>query len=230
MKKLIFLSLYSLSLSISAQIQQINNGSFNELIFFVGISNPEYDNAEGSRYLDKEFVLAKINDIKKAQLIRFNVVENSIEVMKEGGKIMYLSQSHPYTIKLLGGSNKVYETKPYIDDNGAKNTSFFEKVHVDERYTLYRKERIKYVPKKIAKSSYDQDVPAKFVNVNDHFYMTDFKSKSSELIEIPRKKKSFLNFFKDSSNKLDKFVKKEKLKFENTDDLIKILDFYFAYK
>ncbi|MEL6917237.1 MAG: hypothetical protein AAFO99_05845 [Bacteroidota bacterium] len=230
MKKLLIVFLIIPASHISAQIVRNTTESFNELVFFVGINNPEYDNAEGSRYLNEEFVLAKINSISKVQPVRFNLIENSIEIRKEDGTIMSLSQSYDYTIKLVDGSKKEYETKRFKNENGDIKTSFFEKIHATENYALYFKERIRYIPKKPAKSSYDQEVPAKFVKGISKFYMAFSKSESQELIEIPRRKKDFLKTFMDKDGTMEKFLKKEKLKFDKKEDLVKLLDFYFIKK
>jgi hypothetical protein len=118
MKKLIFTVAWLIVTGIFAQIQQPRNDSFNELVFFVGTNNPEFEKAEGSRYLNADFVPARVNQIRETQLVRFNVVENAIEVKKGSEQIMTLSTSYKYTITLLDGSDKTYETLSFRDETG----------------------------------------------------------------------------------------------------------------
>ncbi len=86
MKKKIALLLSLLSLSLSGQIHQDRNGDIDELVFYISTVNTEYDKAEGSRYLNATFVPARINGLTETQFIRFNVVENTIELKKNDGK------------------------------------------------------------------------------------------------------------------------------------------------
>ena len=227
--KTYLLIIFSLTtLFVSAQLQQVNNGSIDDLVFFVSTNNKIYDKeAKGSRYLNKEFIPARINTIKEVQLIRFNAVENTIEIKDSEDKILTLSKSYDYSVKLLDGSNKLYETHAYMDEDGVKVISFFEKIHTTEKYTLYLKERIIYVPTKKAKSSYEQDVPGKFKKGNTIFYVTDLNQKNTGLVAVSKKKKALSLLFKEKTKDIEKRIKKEGLKIDKRKDIITILNFYF---
>lgn len=213
--------------SISAQIQQVNNGSLNELVFYVGTNTTEYDKeAEGSRYLDKEFTPAKINNIEETQFVRFNAVENTIE-LKDKDRVLTLSKSYDYSIKLLNGSDKTFETHSFIDEDGTTTTSFFEKLYTSENFALFLKERIIYIPAKKAKSSFEQDVPGKFKKGNTIFYVTNLEGKSVGLTEIPKKRKNLSKLFGNQTKSIEKFIKKEELKMNKKEDILKVLIFYF---
>ncbi|MFS4493860.1 hypothetical protein [Maribacter sp. 2308TA10-17] len=228
MKIYVIIAFYLISISASAQIQQTNNGSLNELVYYVGTNTKKYDDeAEGLRYLTEQFTPATINGITETQLVRFNVVENTIEIKDENNKVLTLSQSYDYTVKLLDGSNKTYETHSFIDENGNKSITFFEKLYGNENFRLYLKERIIYIPAKKSTSSYEQDVPGKFKKGNTIFHITDFISNSSILIEVPKKGKKLAILFKDQAKYMEKFIKHEKLKTDQKEDLIKIFNSYF---
>ncbi|MEK6154744.1 hypothetical protein WIW50_15860 [Flavobacteriaceae bacterium 3-367] len=226
MKRTILLALCLAGLSAQGQIQRPNNETFNELAFFVGTNNPIYDEAEGSRYLLEEFVSARINGMEKVQLLRFNVVENSIEIKRENGEVMGLDRSTPYRIALLDGSGRWFETRPYRDERGKLQTTFFERLHRGEGYTLYFKENIKFVPKKPAKSSYEQDVPAKFKREGARFYLQGL-GPEGEVVELPRKRKNLVPLFGERAGEMEKHIKKQKLDPYKREDLVKLLDFYF---
>lgn len=212
----------------SAQLQQVNNGSIDDLVFFVSTNNKIYDKeAKGSRYLNEEFIPARINTIKEVQLIRFNAVENTIEMKDSENKILTLSKSYDYSIKLLDSSNKLYETHSYINKDGAKAISFFEKIHTTEKYALYVKERVIYIPGKKATSSYEQDIPGKFKKGNTIFYVTNLNPKKKGLIEVPKKKKNLSILFQEQAKTIEKRMKKESLKMDKREDIITILNFYF---
>lgn len=212
----------------SAQIQQVNNGTFNELVFYVSTNTTTFDDeVQGTRYLNDEFAPAKINSIEEVQFVRFNVVENHIELRDNNSKVLTLSKSYDYTIRLLDESGKQYETHSYIDDNGDTANSFFEKIHHSENYALYLKERIIYIPEKKAKSSYEQDIPGEFKKGNTVFYCTDFKRKSDTLLKIPKKRKNLSILFNERTKMVEKFIKKKGLNMSKKDDIIAMLEFFF---
>lgn len=210
-----------------AQIQQLNNGTLNELVFFVGTNNKKYDeDSEGSRYLNESFLPARINDIKETQLVRFNVVENAIEIKDSNGKVLTLSNSYEYSIKFLDGSKKVYETHAFLNENSTTSISFFEKIHATEKFALFLKERIIYIPGKKSTSSYEQDISGKFKKGRTLFYITDLASQSTALLEVPKKRKNLSRLFKKQTKTLEMHMKKKALKLDRKEDLIKIVNFY----
>lgn len=210
-----------------SQTQPAEDGSFNELAFFVSSKNPIYDNTEGSRYLNDEFVPVEIVNIKGTKLVRFNTVENTIEVRKENGDIMLLSLVERYSIKLLDGSKRQYVTRSYVNEKQKEVTTFFEILYGVEKFKLYVKERVLFRKGKPEKSSYEKAVPAKFVKGKDIFYVATPDVEQDGLQKIPTKKKLFYKFFGNQEKSVKQFVKNEKLSIDNEDDLVKILDFYY---
>ncbi|TMM53147.1 hypothetical protein FEE95_18940 [Maribacter algarum] len=228
MKRISFIPILVLACaSTYGQIQQVNNGRLDELVFYVGTNSIEYDDeSEGSPYLSEAFIPANINGLKETQFVRFNAVESIIE-LKDMDDVLTLSNSYDYIIELLDGSEKMYETHVFINEDRTTGSSFFEKLHSSEKYTLFLKERIIYTPPKKAKSSYEQDVPGKFKKGRALFYLTDLNLTNDSLMEVPRKKKNFLSLFKGKRKSVEKFMKMEKLKPEKKEDIIRILNFYF---
>ena len=211
-----------------SQTQEIRDQPLDQVAYLVNSKNPKYESVEGSPYLNVAFLPAKINGSKQTKLVRFNVVDNAIEVMIDSTKVLILKKSDSNTIKLLDGSNKEYQSLSYKNDAGSNDKSFFELVHSRNNYRLYLKERIKYIESVKNKSPYQEDSSAKFLKVRDVFYITNFLSSSPDLIEIPKKKKQFINLFKDRSLGIQKFIKKEKLDHEDMNDLVEIFDYYFG--
>ena len=73
MKNVILFIMLLVGTSLTAQIQNVQNQTLQDLQYYVNTNNPKYESAEGSRYLQDDFVPAKINGILKTQLLRFNV-------------------------------------------------------------------------------------------------------------------------------------------------------------
>ncbi len=227
MKQTLILFLFSLgTLSLTAQIQDVPNGSLQDLAFYIGRNNPKYANADGSRYLNDDFTPAQINVISETQFVRFNVVENAIEIKQNDGTIVSLSQNQVKVIRFKNGSGRIFEVHPFKDQNKKTKTTFFEKLHAGKNYSLFKKERIKFVPAIPEKSSYEPAVSAKFEKSKSILYSSGF-SDENLLQAIPLKRKLFLAIFKDKASEIQKYIKSEKLKLSELEDLKKILNFYF---
>ncbi|MBS9461671.1 hypothetical protein KIM67_04565 [Flagellimonas sp. 389] len=212
---------------VNGQVTQPGTAQLNELEFFIQLNNPKYDGVEGSKYLFEEFVPAKINTIQKSYLVRFDILENTIEVKKDKDEIIGLSKKTDYTIKLLDGSERIFETKTFSDKNGYSVKGIFEQLYADDFFILFGKSRIKFQKAKPMKSSYEQAVPAKFVPLADAFYVFFLKGeKSGKMVRIPQKKKELKSFFGTEASKMEKFMKQEKLTFDSREDLIQTLKFY----
>jgi hypothetical protein len=226
-KKIILYLVVLYTLSGYSQLQPLNsNNNLQDLAFFIDINNIKYANAEGSKYIFDEYKLARIEGLAGSHLIRFDPVDNIIQLKKEDNKILSLSKKYQYKIELLDGSGN-YETQQFINTEGKIENTFFEKSHTTDKFSLYKKQRIKFQPSKPAKSSYEPETTAKFVNLEDAYFLMNLVDNPGHLVEIPRKKKALLKFFGANSNEISKFIKTQKLKIDSEEDLIKILNFYF---
>ncbi len=229
MCKLILFILCFSTLPLSAQVQEVSNATLDRVGDFVRFNNPKYDNTEGSPYLNGVFTPAKINDSKETKFVRFNVVENRIEVKVDESRALRLVYSDFYQIKLLNGSDKIYETHSYLNDKGDPEITFFELIHEDGKFRLFLKERIKYIHKPdTKKTGYNEEKSAKFLKVRDVYYLENMVKPSKNLVAIPRKKKNLSILFNDRTKSMEKFIKDGKLGLDEKNHLIAIFNFYFS--
>lgn len=210
-----------------AQVQNQQLNRLSDLEFYVRTNNPTYSTAEGSRYLNDEFLPARINGIQKTQLLRFNVPDNVVEVMNSKNEIMALSFKKGYNIKIMDDLFKVYETHQYLDKDGKKQTTFFEKLYEEGNFKLYLKENIKFTPAKKAKSGYEPAKPATFIKVNDTFYTLGFNTESELLTALPLKRKKLIPLFGEHAQTMEKMIKSEKLNIKDKEDLTALFVAYF---
>ena len=189
----------------------------------------KYNAPEGSPYLNDDFTPAQINDIEETQFVRFNAYEGKIEVNVSADQVVELDGADAYVILLKDGSGKVYETHSYIDSKGQVKYSFFEKVKATEKYTLYIKEQIKY-SKAVKAEAYKEAQPASFKKEGSKFFVNDLWKGSEDLVELPQRTKTFTDLFPNQAKSLKNFIKQEKLKLGEREDLVRILDHYFDPK
>ena len=211
-----------------AGVTTVKNGPNTELYIFKAVKAPTYNEVIGSPYLYDEFVPAKVNEIEMTHFIRFNVFDNSIEFKGDDGKVYSMTKSNDYIIKLMDGSNKVYETHDFEDSKKAIGNTFFERIYTDEKFVLYLKEMIEYTDEKLARNSFETNKPAKFIKTKGDYYFQKLDSDTPVLLKLPKREKHFLKLFGDQATSVKGFIKKEGLHIEKEEDLIRALRFYFA--
>ena len=229
MKKFFLIAvLFLFALPIQAQAidgnlgNSINVNSNRVTLQFVRLdgSTPVKTNV-GSAYITQDFIPARINNSKQIYPVRFNAADNLMEVKNEKSNIVFLDKNKDYIIKLNDGSNKIYQTITLEDGS----RGFAVSQWVDEAgNSLYVREEVKFTPKKPARSSYHTDQPASYSDVKEIFYLKD--AKNNKLIKLSSKKDKFYQAFGDRASDVKAFVKKERLKINKKEDLIRIMLFY----
>ncbi len=209
--------------SLSQEVLEIK-GNIVEFGIFTEVQSDDISNIDGTPYLNNEFAPAKINNLKKTQFIRYNSLNHIFEVKTSQDKTIMLDLEYDYKIKLLDGSNKVYHSAWYYAA-GSKIKSFFEVLKETPEYVLYRQEQKKYV-KAQEESSYQKKLPARIVNKEPRYFISNFKNKSSTIIELPKKRKAFLNIFEKYKHKVDLYLNKNKLNYKKEAELMAFIDFY----
>ena len=218
----VVLLLLSYSTLFSQKGNSINNAISDISDVFRYQKNMEYEDYNGSPYLNHPFSLGTINNTNENKIysfqLRYNVYEDKMEIQKEDKSIVNLAKENYFDVLILG--EKFILTTYEI--NGAKNVGYLELLFDKNNLILYKKHTRTLISAKKAKSSYEEDKPAKFVT-SESFY---FKSKNNNTILLPKKKKDFLKSFNNKSTEIASYMKKNKLKNSKKEDLIKILTYY----
>ena len=215
-------------LVVAPVFSQINKGAFDDYLYFVNQTRPSYEGVEGSPYVNESFVPAKVDDFDKVIYIKFNAFANNIEFRSPENDVAILSLEKDYTFRLLDGSNAEYEVHDYINDENVTGRTFFKKVRSGANFNLYQKQNVKYVPKKLATSGFEQNQPAKFIKTNVTFYVNKPVQDSMKLVPVPTRKKEIAAFLNVKSSAVKQYIKEENLKLGSEDDLVKILNHYWS--
>ncbi len=209
-----------------AQTQNVSGDIMDTSAYLESLTNPIYDKIEGSPYLQETFVPARINGAEETKFVRFNAFDNAIEINLGNGQMMILDKRTTYLIDVLDGSNRVYQTLSYRNDEDQIEMSFFERIHGDEMFSLFLKERVKLVRGVKDQQAYGGEKADKFLKVNDAYFISNFRSKIPDLLEVPRKRKDFFRFFPKREKEIEKFVKDKKLDVNAPKDILIIFEYY----
>lgn len=171
---------------------------------------------EGSRYWHDDFeigsVLMKDNSFFTSVLLRYDAYEERFEIQQQG-KTFILPDAASIDYVVLGNDTIFSKIS-----NKNKEEAYFFLVR-SGTLRLFVKHTI-LLKKAEEPIGYQDAKPAQFVLRADEFYL----GKEDRDLLLVSKKKEVLDFFYDE--RVNKFIKKEKLSLKKQGDLVQIVDYY----
>lgn len=177
-------------------------------------NNIDLSLVKGSPYLNKYFesgfvIVQKTNDTLPLNL-RYNIFADEMEVkLDEKNNLSSVQKKIDISIKLAEKDFYYYEGNGYYE------------VLFKGKYSLLLKYQSIFMEEEPGKTPMHQSKPAMFKLKNTFFIMKD-----GIFTEVPSSNKGFYELLSNQKEKLQEFVKENKLKITNQQDLIKIIKFY----
>jgi len=178
----------------------------------------------GINYIDENFLSAKLNIDEIIYSMRYDAYQDEMEIEKDGNTF-YLRKDFNYQITFLD-KNKIYQVFNY-EEKEKINKGFFVVLNHGDKVSLLLQEKIKFYEEKQAKTGYDKYEPPKLKREKDKIFI-GYKNNASK--ELPKKKKDILKLFSSKSKIVELFAKENKLGFKQSDDLVKIFNYYNSLK
>ena len=187
------------------------------------------EDINGSPYLDEWFHLGKIIDEKvykeNACYLRYNIYNDVIELKYsiDTSAPVYGFLKDPDFKAIIGDKSFYY--RKFIASDGISKFGYLELMKDYGSFKLFKRHyQVLRLPKK-ARTSLEKDIPAKLSNY-EHYYVE--QNEAFKEVEMHRKK--IVEAFPDHSSEAKKFIKKEKLRFKDEGDLIKLGDYLSSLK
>ena len=180
------------------------------------VKTNDYSDILGSPYLNVEFTdgVIYLKDTTAVKLLlRYNIYSDEMEYQIQGVNFVVGNTLIINTI-LLGNSIFVY--LPFINKGG-----YFEVIESGKCF-LVQKRSVTYKPAEKAKPIEGISSPAKFVAEPDVFYMILHDT----LTYAIENRKSVINALQDQKEKIESYIKKEKIRNIKKENLIKIVKYY----
>jgi len=226
MKKISGLLLLAcVSLSISAQTPMISSGAeINDFmksdLSYLTEQEKRYGSIEGTPYLEDDYSLGALRYKNKKFvdiLLRYNYYEGYFEY-KTKDQIQYFDPRYTEvdTVWYLGSK---YIYIPFETGKDVKK-SYMKVLKDGKSQVLLHKEVIKLLPEQA--SGYEAAKPARFDPRPETYYI---RIGIKPAIEF-KNKKSIDDIFGDKAGLLQAYVKSEKLKFKDSEDLVKLCEYY----
>ena len=205
---------YTLSNSQTTQID-ILRGSPARVSDFTSFGAEENDltNIKGSPYyMDFKIGEVFINDKSLGRhFLRYNGLSDNIEFKKN---------DEVFTVNKIDGMKVIIEDITFKLYNKSGEKTFFLKFNEGET-SLLLSPRKSFKKKVLAKNSYSNDIPAKFVDEYNYYILKD-----NEIIEVELKKKDITKVLEEHKNKMLDYASDNKLNFKNEDEVVKLIDYY----
>lgn len=223
MKKIIFsILLIASNFAFAQNGMVLSRSDFGEGTTFSGRINSEkagrsltYDEVVGSPYASANFSLAKIAENYEKMPVRYNSYADQIEFQKDG-TIMILPKDSKFS-RIEITSPK--QTLVNLETNDELKGYFYE--IVNDKVSLYKKVKTKFIDAVPASNTYSSDKPALFKVADPIFYIkTDVG-----FIKKPKNQKDVIAQFPDRKDALSIFFRENKIKFSDEQDLKKLVSF-----
>nr|WP_315143630.1 hypothetical protein [uncultured Flavobacterium sp.] len=229
MKKQIFtLTCIIISIITNAQIEvhKIDLTSSGALFRNPDFNKLDLKKIEGSPYLYDSFMLAEISGVPQKILVRYNILNDLIEVQFDNKQNYNLTKDEPYTtISPINQTNKIKLLR-YINKEG-EVYGYLTQIYVSEKLAVYRKDQVKQQKAKEAISTYHEATPAKFVKLNPEYY---WNLNNNRISLIPKNRKNLIELFPNTKENIINFIKENKIDFDNEKSIIELSKFIQTIK
>lgn len=174
----------------------------------------------GSPYTQKMFAQAKVGSLDQKTFMRYNVFNDEFEFISNQKDTLILDKIEDFGTIVFPETNRKFQLVTYTNSKNKLFYGYLINLKENNGFALLKKENIQYVDEKIAKTSMEVNMPAKYVKTDDTFFL---KNKGTS--EFPENKKGLLKLFPDKKEAIETFLKENKIDFDSESDLMKIIDF-----
>lgn len=224
MKKTIFISISLLFLSLNLQAQAVRSQVLNPDHAGKIFRNPvnKKNKPVGSPYLQQMFQGATVEDLNIKAFMRYNVYNDEFEFISQKNDTLILDKIEDFGKITFVGTNKKYRLIPYTNSKNSLTNGYLIELYNKADYTLFKKENISFTEEKVAKTTLEVGMPAKYTKIDDNYFL---KLPNGNTTEFPDGKKALSKLFPNQKQSIETFLKTNKIDFDNAADLVKVIDF-----
>lgn len=219
--KYFLILLLSLTTTVTVKAQA---NFFNEQIrfnrFMDKVNSPKgdklmYADIEGNAYFAKGFATANIENATSLIKARYNTYTDTVELLN-GEEIFELPKTAKYS-RIMFQSPAA--TLLLMNVENLPQGYYFELV--PGKYSLLGKRQVEFREGAKAINSFTPAIAPKFEAMAPIYYLKN----GSQIIKIGKKESDFVNALPDHKNETADFIKKNKIKLNKEEDLIKLVKF-----
>ena len=226
MKKNLFCFVLCLISVISYAQQGItySGGTSTKLDYvFLSLKNDDDSEIKGSKYLSYDFKRARISDFSdKVFAIRYDIFNDQMEFQGAKNQIYIMNKNDRAREIRFFGIEGAYKIFDYISDNGTTKSGYFSILDSGEKYKILKKNKVVFIEEKASSTGYDAPRPATYKRAKDRYYII---IDAAPAVMIDPNKKRFSVLFKGQEKEVLAYIKKNKIKLNDDESLIKLVKF-----
>lgn len=176
---------------------------------------------EGSPHEIGDFIDGEV--ITKSELkyvnvpLRFNIYANEMEFKTEEGTVLFLATPEIIDYIIIGDNKYIYA--PYAV--GSRLLRGYFKILTEGKASLLVKQNVT-LRNAEPPQPYKDAQPAMFLKMQDEFYVRIAPAEANKVSN----KKELLSILKDKGKEIDDFQKKNRTRFNRSDDLVKLIEYF----
>lgn len=176
----------------------------------------------GSTYNQPNFSAARVENLNLQAFMRYNVFKDEFEFITPKNDTLILDKIEDFNTITFIGNKKKYCLTVYTNDSNRLENGYLIELYNKGNFTLYKKENIVFTEEKIAKTTLEKDMPAKYSKASDSYFL---KNSATGTTAFPDGKKALTKMFPDKKQAIETFLKENKIDLDKEPDMIKTIDF-----
>ncbi len=182
---------------------------------------PEKIKILGSPYNEKMFAEATVGSLNLKPFMRYNIYNDEFEFISAKNDTLVLDKSEDFGEVIFTSTKKKFKLTAYTNLKNKLFYGYLIDLYSKNELILYKKDNISFTEEKLAKTTLERDMPAKYA-ANSPYYFIKIKDKMAT--EFPENKKGLMKLFPDKKEAIESLFKENKINFNNENDLKKIVD------
>lgn len=181
-------------------------------------SEKELEDIEGTPFIYKDFVKARIQGISGSFEIRYNALQDQINLKLADG-IYLLTKEKPFTEIRIENSNSIIKLVNYSEKNNTITGYLFE-IFKKDNVSLFEKRAMVYKDETVARNSYGTTIPARFEELPLKFFIT---TQDGKIVELPKSPKELLQLFPEKAQKISDFEKNRRINLKDKESIKELI-------
>ena len=175
----------------------------------------------GTPYVNKNFADVNVAQLDLTAKMRYNVYEDEFEFITPKNDTLILDKKETFAnLEFIDTKTKYFLTN-YTNEDNRIVLGYLIDLYQKGNFGLLKKNNILIQEEKVAKTTLEANMPAKYYNASSTYFLKNDKN----FIKFPESKKQLVKIFPDKKETIEKFLKENKIDFDITEEKIKIVDF-----
>ncbi len=180
--------------------------------------NQEAEKPKGSPYIDFRFWDAKVRSVSQNSKMRYNCFSDEFEFITATNDTLVLDKIQDFDNITFLHNNQNYRLLDYKNENKSTTRGYLILLLETEKMSLYKKEVILLSEAKIARTSLEMSMPAKYQHQGSIYFL---KTQNDEMLLFPKNKKELFKLYIDKKDRVEAFLKEQKIDLKNEKDMVK---------